>query len=116
MKFFSSFVASLALAGCMTSVGADTSATPLTVSGRYQYIDGDRLIWNCQPNRECVDTLIRDARLQAEIENSSDMAMTLRVERVPACGPRSTQVACLQSSGDTVLRILEWLEVRGRSN
>lgn len=81
------------------------------VEGRYQYIDGDRLLWPCRPNAPCTETLIRDRRLQAEVERSPDFRATLLVERVPACGARSSEVACVNSLDGTALRIDRWLEL-----
>jgi hypothetical protein len=95
-------------------VFSDMLAQP-SVTGRYTYSDGDRLVWQCRPNVECTDTLVRDERLQREVEISPDFWPTFRVERVPACGPRSSEVACYQSRDRTALVILEWVSVR-RSN
>lgn len=83
-----------------------------TAVGRYRYIDGDRLIWTCSRDRSCEDTLVRDERLQREVERSADFDVTLRVRRIPACGPRSSDVACVTSEDGTALEIIRWLEVR----
>ena len=101
-----------AFAACATERQPAPPNSDLTISGRYEYIDGDRLIWRCSDDRECTDTLIRDERLQHEIEISPEMFLTLRVGRVAACGPQSSQAACIQSRGGTALIIKEWLEVR----
>lgn len=84
------------------------------VVGRFYYEDGDRLSWHCGRSL-CVETLVRDERFQRDIDRMQGSRLTLRVERVPACGPRSSEVACIQSIDGTALRIVEWLGVeRGR--
>lgn len=102
----------LLLAACARDAISPPATGHLTVTGRYEYIDGDRLIWRCRPNQECIDTLVRDDRLQREVEISPAMRVTLRVDRVSACGPQSSQVACIQSRDGTAFAIVQWLEVR----
>lgn len=80
------------------------------VVGRFYYEDGDRLSWDCGRSL-CVETLVRDERFQREIERLQGSRLTLRVERVSACGARSSEVACIQSIDGTALRIIEWLGV-----
>ena len=79
------------------------------VEGRLEYIDGDRLFVACGRRQPCLETLIRDERLQRDILTLQGRRLRLRVERVAACGPQSSGVACLQSKDRTALRILEWL-------
>ena len=79
--------------------------------GRYRYVDGDRLFWSCE-RRECTDVLIRDERLQRDVVDLQGKIFRLRVERIDACGPLSSEVACVRSLDGTALRIVEWLGVR----
>ena len=81
------------------------------VTVRYYYEDGDRLSWRCGRAILCVETIVRDERMQREIDTLEGATVTLRVERISACGPGSSQVACIQSSDRTAIRILEWVRI-----
>lgn len=100
------------LAACTTGQQAADQAGEFTTTGRYRYIDGDRLIRSCPSGQACEETLVRDDRLQREVERSPDFEATLRVRRISACGPRSSQVACVTSEDGTALEIIRWLEIR----
>jgi hypothetical protein len=95
----------------LTQGSSRTIGEQFVVTGRYYYEDGDRLSWRCELARLCVETLVRDERLQREVVSLLGATLTLRVERVDACGSRSSQVACFQSLDRSALRIEEWIEV-----
>jgi hypothetical protein len=114
------FAASVAvLVGCCTPAGPSArpnEAPPrravgetFVVTGRFFYEDGDKLSWRCARSLLCVETLIRDERFQREIGRLLGATLTLRVERVSACGSESSEVACMRSPDGTALRILEWI-------
>lgn len=99
------------MTGCAVGPLPNIHTTQFVIEGRYRYIDGDRLLWPCRPNGVCTETLVRDSRLQTEVERSPEFQVKLLVERVPACGGRSSEVACVNSLDRTALLIDRWLEV-----
>jgi len=97
-------------AACAFNNAKPTEVTKVfSVKGVYKYSDGDRLIWACSTRHQCTDVLIRDRRLAQSAIKLLNQRVSLRVRRVDACGPESTQVACLRSSNGTALLIVEWL-------
>jgi hypothetical protein len=79
------------------------------VMGKYYYRDGDRFVWRCSPNDLCIDTIIRDERLNREAADLVGSVMTLRVERVSACSRQSSETACARNRNGSALRIIEWI-------
>ena len=108
MKNQGAVLAGAFLSGC-TTVPAAHGATEI-VTGVYRYIDGDRLITGCG-GRECMHTLIRDDRLDRDPYRLIGSTLTLEVERLSACGTRSSELACYRSSDGTALRIVRRLAV-----
>jgi hypothetical protein len=81
------------------------------VEGELRFIDGDRLLVACGESKPCVETLIRDERLQRQVVKLQGRKLRLRVERVPVCGPLSSEEACMRGGRNrTALRIMEWLD------
>jgi hypothetical protein len=108
MKLFA--LIALLTAACMPKGASALEADQIfTVKGVYKYVDGDRITWTCGTRRTCTDVLIRDRRLAESATKLLNQHVSLRVRRVDACGPQSTQVACLRSSSGTALLIVEWL-------
>lgn len=101
-------IALLISACASNNVSVVESSNVFTVDGIYKYSDGDRIIWTCS-GRPCIDVLIRDRKLAQSATKLLNQRVSLRVRRVDACGPESTQVACLRSSSGTALLIVEWL-------
>jgi hypothetical protein len=100
----------LLIAACASNNARAVEASNVfNVDGIYRYSDGDRLTWSCSARRPCTDVLIRDRKLAQSATKLLNQRVSLRVRRVDACGPESTQVACLRSSNGTALLILEWL-------
>ncbi len=108
MRLFS--LLSLLTAACASHcAGASTGSNLFVVNGIYKYIDGDRILWKCRTAHRCTDVVIRDSRLALSATKLLNQRVSLRVRRVAACGPESTQVACLRSRDGTALLIVEWL-------
>ena len=103
-------VASALILATWVQVQVARPQEPFVVEGELRYVDGDRLLVRCGSQRRCMETLIRDERLQREILRLQGRRLRLRVRRVDACGAESSQAACVQSLDRTALRILEWLE------
>lgn len=99
----------LLASACVSNSVSATGGSSFILSGVYKYIDGDRVIWKCNAARRCTDVLIRDDRLARTVTELLDQRVSLRVRRVDACGPESTQVACLRSRDGTALLIVEWM-------
>lgn len=87
---------------------------PFQITGTYFFQDGDLLVWDCNQREPCVDMLVRDDRLSRDAANLAGVILTLRVQRVSSCGPRSSQAVCLRGADGSALRILEWLSVGER--
>ena len=97
----------LLIAACTSNnASAVESSNVFTVNGIYKYSDGDRITWTCSIRRPCTDVLIRDRKLAQSATKLLNQRVSLRVRRVDACGPESTQVACLRSSNGTALLIV----------
>jgi hypothetical protein len=111
VKMIAGLLFSLFLASC-AAVETTSSDIPSEVTGTYQYIDGDRLVYPCSGPERCMYTLVRDERLSQNAASLVGSTLTLRVRRVDACGPQSSEVACYRSLDRTALIILEWLNVR----
>ena len=83
----------------------------LVVKGVLQFEDGDRLMVDCGRSAPCAETIVRDARMQREINDLQGRRLTLRVRRVDACSAQSSEVVCLRADGSTALVIVDWLAV-----
>jgi hypothetical protein len=103
------FIALLIAACASNNANAVESDNTFTVNGIYNYSDGDRVTWNCNVKRSCTELLIRDQKLAQSATKLLNRRVSLRVRRVDACGPESSQVACLRSSNGTALLIVGWL-------
>jgi hypothetical protein len=84
---------------------------PFIVAGTVKYVDGDRLLVACGKAEPCMETIARDERFGRDAVQLQGKKVTLRVQRVDACGPDSTQVACIRSLDGTALNIVEWVAV-----
>ena len=95
-------------------------AEPFLVTGRYRFEDGDHLVWDCNKPRPCDEPLVRDERLQRELNGDQDRflsaRLTLRVVRVDPCGPLSSQAVCIRGSVRPALRIVEWIAVESSTS
>ncbi len=81
----------------------------MTLTGQYRYIDGDVFIYECGGS-VCADTLIRDAYLQAHVNELEGRMITIVVERIAACDAhKASQVACIGSVNPSALRIAKWI-------
>lgn len=85
--------------------------TTFTITGRYRYIDGDRLLVPCEHAKPCIETLVRDERLSRDPASLQGSLLTLEVTRIAKCAPDSSEVACIQSADGTALKIRRWLGV-----
>jgi hypothetical protein len=103
------FIALLIAACASNNAKAVESSNVFTVNGIYKYSDGDRITWKCNAKLPCTELLIRDWRLAQSATKLLNQRVSLRVRRVDACGPQSSQVACLRSRNGTALLIVEWL-------
>src|SRR4051812_19614183 len=110
MKLFATI--SLVTVCCVSSPAISTQSNgTFVIDGLYKYSDGDRIVWRCRKRTECMDVVIRDSRLAQSATKLLNHRVSIRVRRVKACGPESTQVACLRSNNGTALLIVEWLDI-----
>lgn len=96
----------IVLQGC-ASIQVQDSRTLQTMTGEYRYIDGDRLVTRCG-EKECVYTLIRDEFLSRQPSKLIGYILTLKVQVVDACGPDSSELACVRSTDGKALKIVHW--------